>query len=214
MSLKMKLNIVNKHEYEDNEDYREIIIKIPKELDKLERDFLYLGLSYNNLSIQDTHVLECKIIDTENSAFSDMMSTEISNIIARGNEDGYTTPYQDIKKMFAIIRSLDNEDKYKLLAILESRREEISNIKDAIKFANNINCFELIEVDDEEELARKLIDNQEIDMEELMEYADLQRLGQDISEDQRIIKTKQGYLRQDDELREERTQEDEEEFEM
>lgn len=107
---------------------------------------MYLGLNYNNLSIQDTHVLECKIIDTENLAFSDMMSTEISNIIARENDEGYTTPYQDIKRMFAIIKTLDSEDKYKLLAILKSKKEEISNIKDAIKFANNINCFELIEV--------------------------------------------------------------------
>lgn len=213
MSLKMKLNIVNKRQYEENEDYREVIIKIPKETEKMEEDFKYLGLNYNNLSIQDTHVLECEVIDTSDPQFSATMSTEISNIIARGNENGYTTPYQDIKRMFAIIRNLDSEDKYKLLAILESRREEISNIKDAIKFANNINCFELLEVDDEEELARKLIDNQEIDMEELMEYADLQRLGQDISENQRIIKTKQGYLRQECDLKNEIKKEEEEEFE-
>ena len=49
MSLKMKLNIVNKHEYEENEDYREVIVRIPKENEKLERDFRYLGLDYNNL---------------------------------------------------------------------------------------------------------------------------------------------------------------------
>ena len=141
------------------------------------------------------------------------MSTEISNIIARANDSGYTSPYQDIKKMFAIINTLDIEDKYKLLAILESERENISNIKDAIKFANNINCFELFDVYDEEELARRLIYNQEIYMEDVMEYADLQRLGKDVSEDQRIIKTGQGYLRQNEELKQEKIQEEEEEFE-
>ena len=34
MSLKMKLNIVNRHEYEENEDYREVIVRIPKEKSK------------------------------------------------------------------------------------------------------------------------------------------------------------------------------------
>lgn len=213
MALIMKLNIVNKHEYEEQEDYREIILKIPNQRERLERDFRYLGLDYNNLSIQDTHILNCEVIDKSDPNFSAEMSTEISNIIARANDSGYTSPYQDIKKMFAIINTLDIEDKYKLLAILESERENISNIKDAIKFANNINCFELFDVYDEEELARRLIYNQEIYMEDVMEYADLQRLGKDVSEDQRIIKAGQGYLRQNEELKQEKIQEEEEEFE-
>lgn len=213
MALIMKLNIVNKHEYEEQDNYREIVLKIPNEKERLERDFKYLGLDYNNLLIQDTHILNCEVIDKSDPNFSAEMSTEISNIIARANDSGYTSPYQDIKKMFTIINTLDNEDKYKLLAILESERENISNIKDAIKFANNINCFELFDVYDEEELARRLIYNQEIYMEDVMEYADLQRLGKDISEDQRIIKTGQGYLRQNEELKQEKIQEEEEEFE-
>lgn len=213
MSLKMKLNIVNKHEYEEKEDYREIIIKIPNETEKLERDFEYLGLNYNNLHIQDTHVLECEVIDTQDPAFSATMSTEISNIIARANESGWTSPYQDIKAMFKIIKNFNVEDRDKLLAILETRREEISNIKDAIKFAHNIDCFELIVADDEEELARRLIYNGDIDMEDLMDYADLNRLGQDYADDKNMKKTAQGYLNQECDLKNEIKKEEEEEFE-
>ena len=97
MALTMKLNIVNKHEYEEQEDYREIILKIPNQRERLERDFRYLGLDYNNLSIQDTHILNCEVIDKSDPNFSAEMSTEISNIIARANDSGYTSPYQDIK---------------------------------------------------------------------------------------------------------------------
>lgn len=215
MSLKMKLNIVNKHEYEEKEDYREIVIKIPKETEKLEMDFKYLGLDYNNLSIQDTHVLECEVIDTEDPQFSSTMSTEISNIIAKANESGWTSPYQDIKEMFKIIKNFNVEDRDKLLAILETRIEEISNIRDAIKFAHNIDCFELIVADDEEELARRLIYNGDIDIEDLMDYADLSKLGEDYSDDKNMIKTTQGYLMQecDCNLRNEIKKEEEEEFE-
>ena len=73
-------------------------------------------------------------------------------------------------------------------------------MKDVIKFANNINCFELLEAYNEEDLARKLIYNNEIDIEDLMEYSDLQKLGRDISIEQKILMTEQGYLRQNEEL--------------
>lgn len=209
----MKLNIVNKHEYEEKEDYREIVIKIPKETEKLEIDFKYLGLDYNNLSIQDTHVLECEVIDTEDPAFSATMSTEISNIIAKANESGWTSPYQDIKAIFNIIKNFNVEDRDKLLAILETRREDISNIKDAIKFANNIDCFELVVADDEEELARRLIYNGDIDIEDLMDYADLNRLGQEYADDKNMKKIAQGYLKQECDLKNEVKKEEEEEFE-
>ena len=86
-------------------------------------------------------------------------------------------------------------------------------MKDVIKFASNINCFELFNVYTEEELAKKLIYNQEIYMEDLMKYADLNKLGKDISEFQKIIKTDQGYLRQNKEIEEQKVQEEEDEFE-
>lgn len=213
MSLKIKMDIVNKYEYQENEDYREIIIKIPKETEKLENDFRYLGLDYNNLSIQDTHVLECEVIDTNDPQFSATMSTEISNIIIKANKEGYTTPFQDIKSIFAIIKSLGSEERDKLLAVLNIKKEEISNMKDAIKFANNIDCFELVNATDEEELSRYLVYNGYIDVEDLMDYADLYRLGKDYSEDKNMIKTEQGYLSQECDLKSEIKKEEEEEFE-
>lgn len=136
----MKLNIVNKNEYENKEDYREIILRIPKETEKLKRDFKYLD--YNNLSIQDTHVLECEVIETSNPQFSSEISIQISKIIEKANEYGYTTPFEDIKSIFNIIKLLNEKDRDKLLAVLEVKQDEIYNMKDAIKYGSNLNCFE------------------------------------------------------------------------
>lgn len=180
MSLKMKLNLVNKHEYEENEDYREIVITIPRETEKLERDFRYLGLDYNNLSIQDTHILNCKVIDRSDPSFSATMTTEISNIIARANESGYTTPYQDIKKIFAIINRLKSEDRDKLLAVLELKSEEISNIKEAEKYASHLDSFTLYsDVELPEDYARRIIKDGEVFIDDIMDYIDLPTLGED-----------------------------------
>ena len=181
MSLKMKLNIVNKKEYELNEDYREIVIKIPKDSEELEKDFKYLGLDYNNLSIQDSHVLNCEIIDTDDPYFSRRVSTTLSNIIVRASDSSYTTPYQDIKSMFAIIKCLNSEDRDKLLAVLELKREQICNMKDAVILGNNLDNYKFYAgIETSEDYARKLIKSNEIKIQDIEEYIDMQHLGDDL----------------------------------
>ena len=180
MSLKMKLNLVNKHEYEEKEDYKEIVIRIPKEIEKLKEDFEYLGLDYNNLSIQDTHILKCVIIETDDPQISSELTREVTSIIDKANQNGYTTTYQDIKKMFTIINRLDSEDREKLLAVLEMKVEEISNINDAIKYANNLDYFILYsDVELPEDYARRIIKDGEIFIDDIMDYIDLSALGED-----------------------------------
>lgn len=180
MSLKMKLNLVNKHEYEENEDYREIVIKIPKESEKFERDLKYLGLEYNNLSIQDTHILHCEVIDTDDPEFSKDISRRISDIIEVGSEKGYTTPYQDVKQMFSTINGLDREDKEKLLAVLEMKREEILNINDAVKYAKHLDNFTIYsDIEVPEDYARRIIEDGEVSIYDIIDYIDLFALGKD-----------------------------------
>ena len=119
-----------------------------------------------------------------------------------------------MKEFYKTIKNFVSEDRDKLLAILEAKREQITNMKDAIKFANNINCFELIDAYDNEEIGSRLVYNGEIDIEDLMEYADLYKLGKEYSEDKNMIKTEKGYLSQEFDLKsEEQEREEEEEFE-
>lgn len=195
MSLKMKLNIVNKNEYENKEDYREIIVRIPKETEKLERDFKYLGLDYNNLSIQDTHVLECEVTETTNPQLSSEISIEMWNIITKANEYGYTTPFQDIKNMFGIIKSLNDKDRYKLLAILEIKKDEIYNMQDAIKYGNNLDCFEYYDnIYTYKEYAQKLIKDKDICLEDILEFINMEEMGEAYVNGSEGIFTNQGLI--------------------
>lgn len=201
MSLKMKLNIVNKYEYQDNENYREIVIKIPEKSEKLERDFKYLGLDYNNLSIQDTHILDCKVIETEDPYFSELMTTKLLNIIDRASESGETTPYQDIKSMFSIIKTSGSKDRDKLLAVLEIKREQIVNMKDAVKYGNNLECFKFFNnINTYEEYAQEMIDNQDVSLEDVTDYINLLELGEAYVNGNDGIFTKHGLIFETDSI--------------
>ena len=195
MSLKMKLNIVNKHEYEEGEGYIQLTIDIPKETEKLEEYFNFLGLDYNNLSIGDTHVLGCEVIDTDDPHFSDRMSTEMSNIITIGNKWGWTTPYQYVKEMFKIINSLNTEERYKLLAVLEMKKEQICNMKDAIKYGNNLECFEYYDnIGTYQEYAQKLIDNGDICLNDVVDFINMEELGEAYVNGNEGVFTNQGLI--------------------
>ena len=201
--LQVRIDMVNKKQYEESDIYKEIKIIIPKDYQELKNDFQYLGLDYDNLSIQDTHIIECEFIDKENTLIAEELSTKINNLIKKANDLGYTTTYQDIKKFYGVIKNLYSEDKIKLLSILEANTENINTIKDAIIYSQNINCFELIGVCDEEELVRHLVCIGEVDYEYLMDYADMKKLGEDYVKDRDIKKTKQGFLIQDAYIQEE-----------
>lgn len=178
--LEIKLNIVNKREYAENHNYREIIIKLPKSEEELKKDFEYLGLDYNNLSIQDTHIKECVVIDPNDLHFSGAISIEISNIIARANDLGWTTPYQDIKSMYTILTFLNEDERDKLLAVLEFKREQISNMKDAIEYCSHLSWYSFFsEINTPDEYAEELVKSRELDIDDIISYIDLRQLGMD-----------------------------------
>lgn len=178
--LEIKLNIVNKREYAENHNYREIIIKLPKSEEELKKDFEYLGVDYNNLSIQDTHIKECVVIDSNDPHFSGAISIELSNIIERANDLGWTTPYQDIKSMYAILTFLNEDERDKLLAVLEFKREQISNMKDAAEYCSHLSWYSFFNgINTPEEYAEELVKSRELDIDDIISYIDLRQLGMD-----------------------------------
>lgn len=211
--LFVRIDVVNKRQYEESEIYKEIKIIIPRSLEELQRDFKYLDLNYENYTVQDTHIKECEFIDHEDSAFATTLSKSINDLICRANESGYTTPFQEIIKFYELTKKIKSYERDKLLAIMEIKKEQIKNISDAIRYAKNINCFNLVEAEGNEELARRLIYDGEIDIEDLIEYADLDRLGEEYAEDKNMIETQYGFLNQECDLKNNEIQKDEEEFE-
>lgn len=208
-----KIDMVNKKEYEESEIYNEIKIIIPRSREELEKDFEYLGLNYNNYTTQDTHIKECIFMDKEDEDFAVDISSYVNDMICKANRSGYTTPFQDIKKFYNIVKNFKEYDKYKILAIMEAEEDNIRNIKDVLKYAKNIESFDLTEAYDDKELGRRLVYDGKIDVEDLIEYTDMRRLGKEYAEDKNMKHTSYGYLKQERDLAEYIEQDNEEELE-
>lgn len=214
--LEIKLNVVNKKEYEENHNYREVIIKLPKSEEELKKDFEYLDLDYKNLSIQDSHILDCEVIDSNDPHFSGAISTALSNIINRASDSGWITPYQDIKSMYAILTFLNEKERDKLLAVLEFKKEQISNMKDAVKYGNNLKCFEFYNnIHTPEDYAEKLIEDGDVNAQDITDYIDMQRLGDDYYKSEEGVFTNHGLIFEKEYIDKviKNQREDEEEFE-
>lgn len=208
----IRLDIVNKKEYEElNKDYKEIKISFPKDSEELEKDFEYLGLDYKNLSLQDTHIKECAVICEEDPDFSVNVTGRLNRLIARANDKGYTTPFNEMKELYCLIKTIQSDDRDKLLAILEAEEENITNIKDVLKYVKNLDRFYLDwDSHSYEEYAKNEIHLGELYMEDVLPYIDLETLGKDLIEDANARLTDYGVLCRMDEGM---VYEDEEEFE-
>ena len=208
--LLVRIDMVNERQYSESEIYKEIKIVLPRSKEELEKDFSYLDLNYSNSTIKDTHIKECEFIDNQEPKFAHDISEIMNDLIYRANDSGYSTPFENIKEFYNIVKKMNSHEREKLLAIMEAKREQIEFIGDAIKYAQNIDCFELEEIFDSEELARYIVHNGELEIEDVMEYADLDRLGNDYAEDNNMVKTKYGYLKQETDLKEYNHQQGEE----
>lgn len=207
----IRIDIVNKEEYETSDIYREIKILIPRDSEDLERDFEYLGLDYRNIDIQDTHIKECEIICRNDPAFASDLSDELNLLIDRANNSGYTIPFNDMKKLYEVLNDIQTSDRDKLLAVLKTEREQITNIKDLIKFANQIDEYYLDNYSHSpEEYASNEIHLGELHMEDVIPYIDLRTLGKDLINQRNAKLTEYGVLCRMDEGME---KEEEEEFE-
>lgn len=192
----IRLDIVNKKEYEElNKDYKEIKISFPKDSEELEKDFEYLGLDYKNLSLQDTHIKECAVVLEEDPDFSMNLTGRLNNLILKASNSGYTSPFNDMKKLYYSIQNLNYSDRNKLLAIFKAEEGNIKNIKDVIKYVKNLDKFYLDEDSySYEEFADNEIHLGELHMEDVLPYIDLERLGKDLIEKQNAKLTDYGVL--------------------
>lgn len=204
-----RIDIVNKKQFENSDIYKEIKIIIPRDQEKLKKDFEYLDLNYDSLSLQDTHIKECEFICLDDVEFAKELSTAINRVISKANESGFTTPYERMGDFTKLIDKFASEDRDKLLAILEVKREKIANIDDVIKYTQNIRCFELIDAYNEEELGKRLFYDGLIDIEDIIDYADMFRLGEDYAKEKDIHYSKYGYVMQDECFKEENQEEEE-----
>lgn len=195
--LEVKLNVVNKREYEEKHNYREVVIKLPKTDSELRKDFEYLGLDYDNLSIQDTHIKSCKFIDKEKEqdSFCRIANVEIQSIINKGVASGYTAPYQDVRELYKKIVDMRMYERDKAISLIKLKSSGINCIKDIFDKLERIEDFDYcVSVESAEEYLSQLIDNNAISAKELSKYIDLEEVGEALLDDQEHIFTEYGLL--------------------
>ena len=169
-----------------------------------------MGLDYRNLDIQDTHIKECEFICKDDPAFASDLSDEINLLIYRASDSGYTTPFNDIKEFYKIINSIEIGDRDKLLAVLKVERERITNIKDAIKFANSLDEYHLDgDSHSPEEFAGNEIHLGELYVDDLIPYVDMRVLGSNLIKERNAKITEYGVLCRMDEGMESSQEEEE-----
>ena len=148
--------------------------------------------------------------------FSEVITEEVSNIINRASNLGYTTPYQDINKLFSILDTFDcKEKKDKLLAVLSTNQGQIANIKDMIEYANNLEKYNFLpNVKDLEDMGKYFFREVDFiqDLDILKKYINYEELAKDyikgLSEKEGIF-TEYGYLTKIEEGRTEKIEEEE-----
>ncbi len=195
--LEVKLNVVNKRDYEEKHNYREVVIKLPKTDSELRKDFEYLGLDYDNLSIQDTHIKSCKFIDKEkeHDSFCRIANVEIQSIINKGFKFGYTAPYQDVKQLYINFANMRLYERDKAISLIKLKSEEIKCIKDIFDELEKIEDFDYcVSVETAEEYLSNLIENDSITAKEIAKYIDVKEVGEALLNNVEHVFTEHGLL--------------------
>ncbi len=174
MGLKMKFNVVNKNEYKNNDNYKEVVLRLPIKPEYLEDIFWYLKIGDKS----DAQVLSCEVIDENDPHFSAVMGTVIESLINRGNEINYKTSYHDIKAIYDILQYSDDEVRDKTLAIYELTNDRLSTIEDFINYLQLMDEFEFHrDITNAEQYADVLVDDSEVDIHDVMDFVDKEALG-------------------------------------
>ena len=115
----LKVEVVNKKEFEEKYMYGKVTIYLPTTKERLEEKFRLINLDYNKLTIQDTHVTKCEIVNFTDEILSDRFNKVMKYEIDKFFRNSYLTPFQEIELLCKEVRKFDNIRMQKFLALLE-----------------------------------------------------------------------------------------------
>lgn len=202
----VKVTLANGKDECLTENYKEIGILIPRELEQLERDFEYLD--------NKPYIVGCKFIEKGCNIFASKISEIVEEIIENAE-----VSLQDIINLYGVIKQYDYLSKIKLLAVIESKEEETYTIKDIINYAKNLKGYNLLpDINDYNDMGKYLVNEtghfDEVSL--LEDYIDYERLARDYTKNGCLYSgefTEYGYLMKKEFMEEEKEIKNEEEFE-
>lgn len=215
----LKIEVVNKKEFEESSMYSKVTIYLPTTKEKLEEKFKLINLDYNKLTIQDTHITKCEIVNFDDEILSNRFNKVMEYEIEKSFNNSYLTPFQEIELLCKEVRNFDNIRMQKFLALVEVKDSKINYIHDLIDYASKTNRYNLLpNIYDFYDMGKYLVNETGHfdDVSLLEDYIDYYKLAKDYTQKgctYNGIFTEYGYLMEKEDLDRNQKREEEEEFE-
>ena len=151
----LKVEVVNKKEFEESSNYSKIIIYFPATDEVLKEKFKRVNLDFD------------RVMEYELDKFSN---------------NSYTTPFQEIELLCKEIKKFDNIKMQKFLALEEIKDKNINYIHDLVECAKQISNYELLpNVNDLNDMGKYLVNETGHfdDISFLKDYIDYYKLAKD-----------------------------------
>ncbi len=215
----LKIEVVNKKEFEESSMYNNVTIYLPTTKEIIEDKLKLIKLNYDELSIQDTHVTKCEIVNFSDEILASRFNKVMEYQIEKYSKNSYTTPFQEIELLCREVKNFDNIRMQKFLAIEEIKDNKINYIHDLVNCAKQTSKYNLLpNVNDYFDMGKYLVNEtghfDEVSV--LEDYIDYCKLAKDYTQKGHTysgVFTEYGYLMEKEELDRNEEKENEEEFE-
>ena len=178
----LKVEVINKKEFEESSNYNKIIIYLPATDEVLKEKFERVNLDFDRLTIQDTHITKCEIVNFEDYILAERFNKVMEYELAKFSNNSYTTPFQEIELLCKEIKKFDNIKMQKFLALEEIEDKKINYIHDLVECAKQICNYELLpNVNDLNDMGKYLVNETGHfdDISFLKDYIDYYKLAKD-----------------------------------
>ena len=217
----LKIEVVNKKEFEESSMYNKVTIYLPTTKEIIEDKLKLINLNYDGLSIQDTHVTKCEIVNFSDEILASRFNKVMEYQIEKYSKNSYTTPFQEIELLCKEVKNFDNIRMQKFLAIEEIRDNKINYIHDLVNCAKQTSKYNLLpNVNDYFDMGKYLVNETGHfdDVSLLEDYIDYYKLAKDYTQKGYTyngVFTEYGYLMEKEFIEKENNKEieNEEEFE-
>lgn len=178
----LKVEVVNKKEFEESSNYSKIIVYLPSTDEVLKEKFKRVNLDFDRLTIQDTHITKCEIVNFEDYILAERFNKVMEYELDKFSNNSYTTPFQEIELLCKEIKKFDNIKMQKFLALEEIKDKKINYIHDLVECAKQICNYELLpNVNDLNDMGKYLVNETGHfdDISFLKDYIDYYKLAKD-----------------------------------
>lgn len=216
----LQIEIANRKTFNEAIYDNRITICLPIEKEILKQKLNHIELNAENLLKEDTHITFCRLVNFKNEELGDSFDFVMEKLI-----DKITYKYekfisfQEIEKLYNEIKNYDNTRMSKLVAILESKENSITNFEQIVEYAKNTKQYEVIpDIKNYDDMGRYLVNETGHfdEVSHLEDYIDYEKLAKDYTQKGYTYNgefTSVGFLIKKEEFEFENKQNEEEELE-